>query len=882
VNSLRTLWFRLQPFFRRRRIERDLDEELRIHLEMAEEAHVAAGLPREEARLAARKEFGGIDQVKEAYRDERGVPWIESILQDVRTAARSLRRSPGYVALTLVTLTLGISLNTTAFSFLDAMLLEPLPFPGLDRLVQIYRTTPSQSFGPNSPGDLFELKEQKGLFSGLAIVDFPTYSLAVSGKPAERVSAFAVSGDFFTILGVPPLLGRVFGPAEDAVGHDAVIVLSYEYWRRRFALDPGVIGRTLQMNGTPVTVIGVMPRSFRFPRLFGSRDLWKPLAMDSTLATKRDGRWLSAIAQLSAGDSVAGAQAKMTAIAARMAKDNPKSDANSGFYVGPLGRSPGGDGTMVWMIMGLAFSVLLIACANLANLQLARNSWRSREFGIRLSLGSTRPRLVRQMLTESLILSLAGAALGVACAFGVNRFLEVRFEVVGEDSGFMLPISGRVIAFAFLAAVGTGVLFGTLPALIASNVGPNTGIRISGAGITSSRSRHRLRSVLVVLELALTLSLIIGAGFFFQGIMRYKPGAAGWRSDHVVTARVALARPPYDNAEKCLAFYDRLYAELAASPGVEAPMICDLFPTDGFYYSHPVITDGTEAPPSGKEPVCDMNTVTPGFFHALGIRLLRGRDFADSDRPGAPMVAVVNETMARKLWPRQDPIGHRICAVDSDRREWLEVVGVVSEIGFQAGLGSGIAMQYYRPIRQVGGNYFSIAARTTLAPEAIKDLLPKAVFRVDPNQAIYNLTTADQAFEDYNRANNTFASGLAVLGVSGLLLSALGLYGVISNLVVERTPEIGIRIAMGASFTQVVWAVMRQGARLAAVGIPIGLFGAWGMIQVLAFKMPGSAKTDPLMLACSTALVLAVTLLACWLPARRAARMEPMTALRAE
>jgi ABC-type antimicrobial peptide transport system permease subunit len=246
------------------------------------------------------------------------------------------------------------------------------------------------------------------------------------------------------------------------------------------------------------------------------------------------------------------------------------------------------------------------------------------------------------------------------------------------------------------------------------------------------------------------------------------------------------------------------------------------------------------------------------------------------------MVAIVNETMARKLWPHQDPVGRRICAVDSDQREWLEVVGVVSEIGFQTEVNSGGAMQYYRPIRQVGGNYFSIAARTTLAPEAMKDLLPKAVFRVDPEQAIYNLTTADQAFEDYNRANHTFASGLAVLGVSGLLLSALGLYGVISNLVVERTPEIGIRIAMGASFTQVVWAVMRQGARLAAVGIPIGLFGAWGVVQLLASKVPGSAKTDSLMLASSAALVLAVTFLACWLPARRAARMEPMTALRAE
>jgi predicted permease len=882
VNPLRTLWFRLQPFLRRRRIEAELDDEIRTHLEMAEEAHVATGLSREKARLAARREFGGVDQVKEAYRDERGVPWIESILQDVRTAVRSLRRTPGFVALTLVTLALGISLNTTAFSFLDAILLEPLPFPGLDRLVQIYRTAPGQLFGPNSPGDLFELKEQKGMFSGLAIVDFPTYSLAVSGQPAERVSAFAVSGDFFTILGVPPLLGRVFGPPEDAVGHDAVIVLSYEYWRRRFALDPGVIGRTLRMNGTPVTVIGVMPRSFRFPRLFGSRDIWKPLAMDSTLAAKRDGRWLSAIAQLKAGESLAEAQAKMTAIAARMAKDNPKSDANSGFYMGPLGKAPGGGDIMIWMIMGLAFSVLLIACANLANLQLARNSGRVREFGIRLSLGSTRPRLVRQMLTESLILSLAGAVLGVACALGVNRYLEARFAIVGEDSGFMLPISGRVLAFALLAALGTGVLFGTLPAWIASNVSPNAAIRIAGAGITSSQSRHRLRSVLVISELALTLSLIAGAGFFFQGIMRYKPGAVGWRSDHVVTARVALSRPPYDSAGKCLAFYDRLYAELAATPGVEAPIICDLFPTGGFYYSHPMITEGKEPPPSGKEPVCDMNTVTPGFFHALGIRLLRGRDFADSDRPGAPMVAIVNETMARKLWPNQDPIGRRICAVDSEQREWLEVVGVVSEIGFQTEVNSGGAMQYYRPIRQVGGNYFSIAARTTLAPEAMKDLLPKAVFRVDPDQAIYELTTADQAFEDYNRTNHTFASGLAVLGVSGLLLSALGLYGVISNLVVERTPEIGIRIAMGASCTQVVWAVMRQGARLAAVGIPIGLFGAWGMVQVLASKVPGSARTDSLMLASSTGLVLAVTFLACWLPARRAARMEPMTALRAE
>ncbi|MFI5337042.1 MAG: ADOP family duplicated permease [Opitutales bacterium] len=880
MNPLRQLLFRLQLPFRRRQIEQGLSEEIRVHLEMATAANLAAGMSPEEARAAALRQFGGVAQMQEAYRDERGLPWLEQLLQDLRYAARSLGKSPGFTATAILTLVLGIGVNTTTFSFVNAVVFQPLPYAEPHDLVSVYRTSAHGPSDAHSPGDIMDVKAQNDVFAKFAIIDLPTFSLAVPGQPAERVNAFAVSGDYFAMLGVPPMLGRVFGPAEDRPGHNQVIVLSYQYWMRRFAGEPGIVGRTLRLDGEPVTVIGVMPEQFDTPMVLGSREIWKPLAMNAGLAKVRDGYWLQAVARLKPGVSLAQAQANLNTIAARLSHDYPLTDAQCGFYPARLDRD--NSGQFFWMLMGLAAAVLLIACANLANLQLARSSGRTREYAVRVALGASRSRLLRQMLTESLALALLGGAGGVLAAWGTNQMLASRLgDLIGNPS-LRISIDARVLGFALLAALATGLLFGIAPAWFTSRVDPNTGLKQAGSGLTGDRSRHRLRQALVVAELSLTLVLLAGAGYFIHGVHRVMQRETGWRTDHLLSGRFALPASRYGDLEKCRSFYDRLNVELAAAPGVERSVTCDVLPLGGFYNSRGVVAEGATPVGAGQESLTFVNTATPGYFATLGMKILQGRDFTAADRPGAPAVVIIDDALARQFWPNENPLGKRIGSTDPAKRDWLEVVGVVNEVSFKFNPEPTSHLQVYRPMAQTGGNYFAVVARTSVAPESLVEALRQAVRRVDPDQAVYNISSVDQMLEGFSNSGRVLTNGLLVMAVSGLLLSTLGLYGVIAHLVLERTREIGIRVALGARVSEVVWLVLGQGVRLAALGVVLGMAGAWALARLFGSFMPGMLGQDPLVVAACSVLLFGVALLACWLPAQRAAKVDPITALRAE
>jgi|CZKI01.1.fsa_nt_gi putative ABC transport system permease protein len=875
MNWLRQLLFRLQLLFWRAKIETDLDDEIRIHLDMATEANIAAGMSPEEARYAAHRQFGGVAQIKEQYRDQRGVRWVDELARDIQFAARILRNSPGFTTVAVLTLALGISVTTTTFSYLDATMFRRLPYPQPDSLFYL-------PF-PQAPADLVDVKIQNEVFTKFAIFGSPYFNVTVSGELPERVSGFTVSRDFFSIMGVPPLLGRFFNAEEDQPGRDDVIILSYQYWMRRFAGDPSIVGKPLRLDGGLVTVVGVMPEQFDCPRLWGSLDLWRPLAMPETVAKVRGNYYLRAIARLKPGVSSKQAQANLNAIAARLGHDYPLTKSRRRFFlfqVGTLGASY--EQRFYWMLIALAGSVLIISCANLANLQLARCSRRAREYAVRIALGASRLRLLRQMLTESLMLSLFGGAFGVIGAHFADQILTSRLAKFFEQPDFRLSMDARVLGLALITTVATSAIFGIVPAWLSSQVDVNAGLKQAGYRVTGDRSRHRLRQTLIVLELSLTLVLLAGAGYMILGIRLVTQRTFEWRMDHLITARVALPYNRYGDVGKCAAFYDHVNEELAAVPGVEQSVVCDSLPILGFYNTQPVVAERTNLPTAGEPPNAYVNPVTPGYFEALGMKMLKGRNFYAADRIGAPAVVIVDRTLAQQFWPNENALGKRIGGSDPLKRDWMEVVGVVDEVSFRLDPTPWTHLQIYRPIAQTGGNYFYVFAHTSVAPESLADALRRAVRRADPDQAVYRVASSEQIVAHNGDGNALLTNSLLFMAVSGLLLSSLGLYGVIANLVAERTAEIGIRIALGAKLRGVVWLVLSQGARLAAIGVLLGLSGAWALARVLGSLTPGHVSQYPQVVAECSLLLFTVALLACWLPARRAARVDPIQALRAE
>jgi predicted permease len=684
-------------------------------------------------------------------------------------------------------------------------------------------------------------------------------------------------------MGVPPLLGRFFNAEEDQPGRDDVIILSYQYWMRRFAGDPSIVGKPLRLDGGLVTVVGVMPEQFDCPRLWGPLDLWKPLAITETAEMVRGNYYLRAVARLKPGVSPKQAQANLNAIAARLGHDYPLTNSRRRFLlfqVGTVGASY--ELRFYWMLTALAASVLIISCANLANLQLARCSRRVREFAVRIALGASRLRLLRQMLTESLMLSLFGGILGVLGARFSNEILTSRLARFFEQPDFRLSIDARVLGLAIIATVATSMVFGIVPAWISSQVDVNAGLKQAGAQVTGGRSRHRLRQTMIVLELSLTLVLLAGAGYMILGIRTVTQRKLEWRLDHLITARVALPYNRYGDVGKCAAFYDSVTRELAAVPGVERSVACDSLPILGFYNTQPVVADHANLPTTGVSSEAYVNTMTPEYFEALGMKIMEGRNFNEADRIGAPAVVIVDRTLAQQFWPSESALGKRIGGSDPLKRDWMEVVGVVDEVSFRLDPAPWTHLQIYRPIAQTGGNYFYVFAHTSVAPESLADALRRAVSRSDPDQAVYRVASGEQIVAHNGDGNALLTNSLLFMAVSGLLLSSLGLYGVIANLVAERTAEIGIRIALGAKLRSVVWLVLSQGARLAAIGVILGLSGAWALARVLGSLIPGQVSQYPLVVAECSLLLFSVALLACWLPARRAARVDPIQSLRAE
>ncbi len=806
---------------------------------------------------------------------------METLWQDLRFGLRVLVKKPGFTAIAVLTLALGIGANTAMFSVLNTYMFRALPYPESDRLVRVFRTSPHSQSWPHSPGNFFAHNEQNTVFEHMAAYNFIRPNLANPGEPAERLQGIAATADFFTALGVQPSLGRVFTPEEHEQGADRVAVLSDRFWRSRFGADPNVIGHTMRMEDQDVTIVGVMPPSAEHPLLWGTVDLWRPLAFNAEGRNNRGSNYLRSLARLKPGVSIEQAEEAMVALAANLARENP-ANAGESLRLDPLQRSMSDDISrkVMWFTFGLAGFVLMIACANIANLQLVRTAARSREYAVRAALGARRGRLLRQSLTESLAISLLGGVLSLVLALLAVKFINNR--MFSELPGAEVTLDFRVFGFALLVSVLTGLVFGIVPAWLASRADVNQALRENARGSTTGRAQNTLRHALIVGEIAFALVLLTGAGLFLRGLERFGNIDPGWHLDGLVMAQISLQGTNYATPAQRVSFLQKLEERLQALPGVEKVALAGSQPVWGFNSSGSFRVEGEPEPQPGEWPEVFFEPVTAQYFDTMGIRLLEGRAFTSADTADKPAVVIINETMAKRFWPNQSAVGKRIGRPGQDPR-WQEVVGVINDVRFPADLREPYTrFQAFRPIAQAGWGGGTIILRTPATAEAMAGALRSTAAELDPTQPVHQVRTAQSLLEQGLGDISLLGALLGAFAGLGLVLAAIGIYGVTSYSVVQRTGEIGIRMALGAQRKDVLWLVLARGARLVLLGSLLGVAGAYGVSRLLVSVIPTLPTRDPAAQVVITLALVAVALLACYLPARRATKVDPMVALRYE
>ncbi|MBL8206052.1 MAG: ABC transporter permease [Blastocatellia bacterium] len=805
---------------------------------------------------------------------------MQTLWQDLRYSVRTLLKHKGFTFIAVLTLALGIGANTAMFSVLNTYLFRALPYPNSEQLVRVFRTSSHSQSWPHSAASFLDQREKNSVFGQMVAFNGIAPNLAEEGQAAERLQGMAVTADFFPALGVQAALGRGFTPEEDQPGASQVAVLSDRFWQRRFSGDPNILGRTIRLDGENIKIVGVMPPGFDHPLLWGTVDVWRPLAFTPEQRQNRGNNYLRAFARLKPGVSLAQAQEAMTAFAANMAKEHTE-NRNEGLRLEPLQRSMSDDigRKVMWFTFGLAGFVLLIACANLANLQLVRTATRAREFAVRSALGAGRFRLLRQSLTESLVISLLGGALSLV--FAVAGVVFISRRLFSELPGAGVTLDYRVFGFALLCSILTGLIFGTVPAWLASRTNVNQALKENLRG-GAGRSQHHLRHALIIGEVAFALVLLTGAGLFLRGLYRFAQIDPGWRVDGLLTAQLGLRGANYSKPPERLAFYQQLEEKLRTLPGVKQVSLSGSNAVFGFNGSGSFRIEGQPEPQPGQWPEIFFEPVSPNYFETLGIRLIAGRAFNASDTNDRAPVVIINETTARRYWPNETAVGKRLGRPGKDPN-WHEIIGVVSDIGFPANLGEPYTrFQAYRPITQSPTNSVTIALRTSTPPDALINTLRGTVAQLDPAQPVHRLRTARSLVEQGLGNISLLGTLLGAFAALGLVLAAIGIYGVISYTVVQRTGEIGIRLALGAQQKDVLWLVLGKGGRLILLGALIGIGGAYAVGQLLIKAIPTLPTRDPLTLGIITLSLIIVALAACFLPARRATKVDPMIALRSE
>jgi putative ABC transport system permease protein len=876
--TIRGLWLALRGLFARRAVERELDDELRFHIEMEAEKLERAGLRPDEARREAYRRFGGVERFKEEARGARGTRWLEDAARDLRIGARSLARTPAFALTTLLTLALGIGGTTAVFSVVNAVLLRPLPFPDSERLVTVWVTNPRQGIDEDitSWPNFADWRAGAKAVERVAVVRQTRLALTGAGDP-EELPAGAVSDGFFDLLGAPLALGRGFRPDEVEERFQRVTVLSHELWVRRFGADPGIVGRAIQLGGEPYEVVGVTEPGRRYPL---DAQLWIPLSLVGQFAELRETRgtlWLPAIGRVAPGSTLEQAQTEMSAIAARLERDYPANEG-MGIALEPLHETLVGDvrAPLLTLLGAVAF-VLLVGCANVANLMLVRGATRQREMAVRLSIGAGRARLVRQVVAESALLGLLGAAAGaLVAAAAVRAFLAT--APAGLPRAAEVTVDPTALAFALALSLLTALAFAVLPALQVGATDPGGHLREGGRG--SAEALGRLRPVFVGGQFAVALMLLMGAALLARSFMNLRSVDPGFAPDGVLVAELSLPAQRYGTGADVRAFYDETLAELRALPGADgAELISDLLLTLLPNSSSVAVESRPEA--NDETPVT-YDGATPGFFDLMGIELVAGRAFGSADTGESPSVAVVNETFVRMFLPGLDPVGQRFTfgGVGEDTN-WTTIVGVMADAR-RSGLDREVRPGAIFPFAQNTTRRTQVLVRASGDPAALAGAVRTAVQRNDPDLPLRSLRTLDQLLAD-SLAQRRFVSALlAVFAALATLLASIGIYGVMAYLVGRRTREIGVRVALGAERAEIVRSVLKQGLLQAGIGMTAGALGSAALAGLLRTQLFAVEPSDPTTFLAVAALLLVVALAASGIPAARAARIDPTVALQAD
>lgn len=819
---------------------------------------------------------------------------METLLQDLRYTFRTLIKRPGFTVVAILALALGIGANTAIFSVINALLLRPLPFKDPERLVNVWETRPQRNIKQNvvSYPNFADWRDQNDVFEGIVASYVSDFTLTGDENP-ERLQCGIVSADLFSFLDVKPLFGRTFLPEDERTGAPLTIILSNKLWKQRYNSDRGVIDRGIVLNGNTYTVIGVMPEGFQFPLRNDPVDLWATFAKDMTptegksIAERRSDRFLRVMARLKPGVSVEQAQASVETISAGLTEKHPKTNANWGASVSSTFEDLVGEVRPALLIlMGAVGFVLLIACANVASLLLARATTRHKEIAIRSALGASRARIIGQLLTESIVLGVAGGLLGLLLAIvGTAQLIAIGGGDLPRST--QINIDLRVLGFTLFVAILTSLLFGLIPALQASKTDLNEALKEGGRGAGDGESRTRLRSILVTAEVAVAVVLLVGAGLLLQSLWRLQSVETGLKPENLMTMEIGLPEVRY-NADQQGVFYHQLQERLSALPGVQAASAVYPIPLSTSRISISFDIEGRNVPAS-ERPSSDFRVVSLDYFRTMGIELTKGRDFDARDTRTSPGVIVVNELYAERFFPGEDPLGKRVrptISFEPDKEpSWREIIGVVKNVKHR-GQNKDFTPEYYVLHDQMPYNYMVLAVRTTGDPHGIVAAVRNEVQSLDKDLPLYKIRSMEEYLATSVAQPRLFATLLAIFAGVALVLTAIGLYGVISYSVAQRTREIGIRMALGAKPGDVVRLVIKQSLILAFIGIVIGLGSTFLLTRVLRSVMTdllfGIGSRDPMTLAIIALIIAGVAVAACLVPARRATKVDPMVALRYE
>jgi len=877
IPRLTSLWRNL---FHKDRVDQESSEEIQAYLDMLTEAKLRQGLSPREARRNALLELGGVEQLEERVREIRMGRFIETVWRDVRTGVRALVHSPVFTVVTVLSLALGIGANTAIFSVVNGLLLRPLPYPESEQIVDVWHTPPQQSF-PGldrftvSPANYLDWKAQSTAFEQFAIYTPTGFSLSTSNDPLPLIGA-VVSADFFSVLRSNAMQGRTFTTDEERPGRDQVVVIGHRLWQRAFGANPDIIGQTLTLNSRSFTVVGIMPAGFEFPR---EAELWVPLAWDDNERQTRSDHNYLVIARLKQNVSPEQAKAEMSTISSRLEQQYPEENTGWGARVIPLREDLVGDIRQALLVLFCAVGfVLLIACANVANLMLARGANRQKEIAVRIALGAGRARVVRQLLTESVLLAVSGGLLGLLLAvWGSKMLVQLGSLPNSGDIG----IDTWTLGFTLLVSFGAGIVIGIVPALQFTRTSISETLKQGSGRTGGSPIKQHTRKALVISEVALSLVLLIGAGLMIRSFWKLQNVDPGFDTSNTLTMSVVLTWIRYPEPHQRLAFLDRTIEQIRAVPGVVSVGTTTKIPLTGGGSTQPFSVEGRPTAAIAEQPMAQTRYISPDYFRAIGIPLRQGRFFSDHDRDNSVPVVIISEAMARRFFPGENPVGKRLTPTFHVEQGAREIVGVVGDVK-TSGLDVDSSAMMYLPYKQAPLPFMSFVVRTASNPESLIQPVSKAIYAIDKEQALTNVQTMEQVLSKSlsgRRFNMTLL--LTFAGVA-LMLAAVGVYGVMNYTVTLRRRELGIRMALGAGRLDVLRLVLGQGLTLTLIGVGAGLISAYALTRLMASLLYGVTATDYLTFGSVSAVLIAVGVAASYVPARRATKVNPTIALRAE